>query len=750
MASPYQGTGLMPGIAEKARHMAGITNWVHPAVALLPPAGSAHLDMREETPDGEIQHQCELQFPEQAAGKDFSLAETAGLTVAKRKPPPFAVPIQNDGLMYSKDQLKEWGYSTYEAKYDDPEWLSQQFHREYTDPRENPNFFLNHEDPEFWNNAARKPHMKALLQSDDHWKLRRNTWLEQYQQVKESNDFRRELTESLEECSLATKRLLTPIIHCRPVESHLMNVVGQAKERGVPFPQLVETAENQRILMDFRNTFDHEGEAGIDRIFQGWHHREIKQKAETSNQIVKAESSMKEVHDGLSFATKYRKDGLVEWERGNHEDALKAWRLGCDALERIRVPYTHSSEQRFFSDVKLALLKNRALAALKLNSWQEALDSSEQVLKLDDQDHKAWFRKACALEGLGRLKEVEACLNMIDGIAVGRPDRDRLERETSAKREKVKALISKDELSQQRMFQLGLEKGLFSEERSERSSVESTQPLYLSGLEAKTKPQLDDLTRKRLTREGAEDMLKELEHAYSEPSFREQVRKLARDVQNKDEFTCYLARVALPVQKPVLEHWGFEATELGVIEMQCAIDDHSETLKRQAEATQRALFGEMYNAVRGKSTAPVLPEKERLKQAEKRLQRRLKKDDSADASDEEPQDIVKDASCLYAHWRQPVAAQAVQSGHVESAKRIAPVSPESHSSDSAVRAVSISAPAVSARKEIWAELSKAQKGNDARRLRAALEKAAQAGFSAVTIRSAKQALLKLGGSIEGL
>ena len=58
---------------------------------------------------------------------------------------------------------------------------------------------------------------------------------------------------------------------------------------------------------------------------------------------------MKEVHDGLSFATKYRKvrsaclflrhfltvaepmcwsahlqDGVVEWERGNAEDALKA------------------------------------------------------------------------------------------------------------------------------------------------------------------------------------------------------------------------------------------------------------------------------------------------------------------------------------------------------------------------------------------------------------------------------------------
>ena len=747
MAS-FEGTGILPGIAEKARHMAGITNWVHPAVALLPPASGSSVSCREEGPDGEIQHQCELSFPEQSVSQNFSLAETAGLTIAKRKPPPFAAP-ENQGLVYSKEQLKEWGYPTYDAKYDDPNWLSQQFQREYADPRENPNFFLNHEDPEFWNNAARKPHMKALLQSDDHWKLRRNTWLEQYQQVKESNDFRREIADSLEECSMGTRRLLAPILHCRPVESHLMNVLGQAKEREVPFPQLVESPENQRILMDFRNTFDHEGEAGIYRIFQDWHNREIKQ-SETSKQIVKAESSMKEVHDGLSFATKYRKDGLVEWEKGNHEDALKAWRLGCDALERIRVPHTHWSEQKFFNDVKLALLKNRALAALKLNSWQEALDSSEQVLKLDDEDHKAWFRKACALEGLGRLKEVEACLAMIDGIAVGRADRDRLERETSAKREKVKALISKDEASQQRMLQLGLQQGLFSEDRKDvvKNSLAIEAPPTVD-VKAERKPQLDDSTRKRLTKEGAEDMLKELESVYSESNFREQVRKLARDVHDKDEFTCYLARVALPVQKPVLEHWGFEATELGVIEMQCAIEDHSDcdSLKRQADATERALFGEMYNAVKGsKSTAyPSLPEKERLKQAEKRLQRRLKRDDSL-SDDAAPRDIVSDASRLYAHWR-PVQSKEAGAKERPAEAAAEPPGPTAPSSEVAP-GVASSQPV--ARKEIWAELSKAQKSSDARRLRSALEKASQAGFSAVTIRSAKQALLKLGGNVDGL
>lgn len=736
----------MPGISEKVRQMAGITNWVHPAVALLPPpsGSTAHLSFQAPSQDGEIQHQCELSFPEQSVGKDFSLAEASGLTVAKQKPPAFVAPASS-GPVYSKEQLKEWGYPVYDPKFDDPEWLSQQLQREQTDPRENPNFFLSHEDPRFWNNAARKPHMKALLQSDDHWKLRKNTWLEQFQQVKQSNDFRREVADALEECSMATRRLVGPILHCRPVESHLMQVVGQAKERGVPFPQLVETAENQRILMDFRNTFDHEGEAGIHRIFQDWHQREIKQSEERRSQlaIVPAESSMKELQDGLAFASKYRKDGLVEWERGNHEDALKAWRLGCEALQRTRVPDTHPSEQKFFSEVKIALLKNRALAALKLNSWQEALDSSEQVLKLDDQDHKAWFRKACALEGLGRLQEVEACLSMIDSIAVGRPDRDRLEQETMVKREKVKALIDRDQVSQQRMLRLGLQKCLFSEEREASTATNDAALEDAAQLPRVQVPRVDDLTRKRLTKDGAEDMLKDLELAYSDATFREQVRKLARDVRNKDEFSLYLSKVALPIQQPVLERWGFEATEVGVIEMQMAIEDHTkhcDQLKRRATQTQRVLYGEMYHAVHGNgsksSNYTALPEKERLKQAEKRLQRRLNREDS-----DEEQDVKQDASRLYAHWSRPSGA-AKPDGSQSTASTASQVEAE--------KATLQILPGPVNRKEIWAELTKAQKAGDVRRLRATLEKAVASGFSAVTIRSAKQKLLELGGNIDGL
>ena len=48
---------------------------------------------------------------------------------------------------------------------------------------------------------------------------------------------------------MATRRIVAPVLHCRPVESHLMQVVRQAAERGMAFHQLIETPENQRQRM---------------------------------------------------------------------------------------------------------------------------------------------------------------------------------------------------------------------------------------------------------------------------------------------------------------------------------------------------------------------------------------------------------------------------------------------------------------------------------------------------------------------
>ena len=42
------------------------------------------------------------------------------------------------------------------------DYVMLHFSKERVDPRENANFFVDAKDPEFWNNAARKPYAKAI------------------------------------------------------------------------------------------------------------------------------------------------------------------------------------------------------------------------------------------------------------------------------------------------------------------------------------------------------------------------------------------------------------------------------------------------------------------------------------------------------------------------------------------------------------------------------------------------------------
>merc|ERR1719281_655000 len=104
-----------------------------------------------------------------------------------------------------------------------------------------------------------------------------------------------------------------------------------------------------------------------------------------------------------------------------------------------------------------AVLRNLAQACIKLEKWAEGIEAADDAIKIDDQDHKAWFRKACALEGLGKIEEIEACLQQVDDISVGRTDRDRIQKETKLKREKILSIKEKDDKFQKRILMNGVE-----------------------------------------------------------------------------------------------------------------------------------------------------------------------------------------------------------------------------------------------------------------------------------------------------
>merc|ERR1712060_203710 len=169
--------------------------------------------------------------------------------------------------------MKEWGYPEYDPKFDDPAYLREQFKKEREDPRENPNFFLDTKDPMFWDNAARKPYAKALLDSEEHWKSRKDIWLQQNETVQDNNREREEVCMKLENCEAETKRIIAPIMKHRIVDVWLIQLNRQAKEDNTPFETLIERVENRETLKNFRQTIDFEGDEGAEYLFKAWDSR---------------------------------------------------------------------------------------------------------------------------------------------------------------------------------------------------------------------------------------------------------------------------------------------------------------------------------------------------------------------------------------------------------------------------------------------------------------------------------------------
>eukprot|EP00929_Paragymnodinium_shiwhaense_P071097 TRINITY_DN36119_c0_g2_i1.p1 TRINITY_DN36119_c0_g2~~TRINITY_DN36119_c0_g2_i1.p1 ORF type:complete len:607 (-),score=181.23 TRINITY_DN36119_c0_g2_i1:153-1973(-) len=553
---------------------------------------------------GEVRHEREV------------LPEVAAAAAVPKRRAGFNEALQQR-LEEKRALQKELGYPEYDPRFDDPDWLREQLRKENEDPRENANFFLDPSHPEFVDNLARRPYAKAILKTEEHRKHRKNVWLEQFRHIENMNNSRKTVAELLQDCAPETKRTLAPIMKYKIMDVFLANVELRARELGMAFEELLNEEDTQSAMKFLTSRLMAEGQKAADELMSEFDIRMVQVSDEFSAEEKKlappaTSLDAKALTDALNQGAKFKADGLAEWEREDVKEALESWRRGCHAIDVLNVAVDYEKQQTALGQLHAALLRNRAQAAIKLGFFTEALEASEKALELDDQDHKAWFRKACALEGLGRLELVEDCLQHIDEISVGRADQARLRKDTDAKRTRIAALQERSSAEQQRMLRRGFQQSLFSEDRAQRS-VDNVKPAGPPALGSKVGPAapLNNATRMRLTKDGARDLLRDLKDAYEDKSFKAQIRKLAHDVQHDTtEFLCHLGKVALPIQTPVLRRWGFDTTSRGVQEMTRAIQDHTRgsnadvKLRAEAEEVVRILYGPMYSATRG-STVPA-------------------------------------------------------------------------------------------------------------------------------------------------
>lgn len=514
---------------------------------------------------------------------------------------------------YAADFFEEdYGYPPWPEEMKDPSYFREEL-RKMSDPRYNRNFGRSIEDQEFWNEAARLPWAKVLMKREQHWTARRNVWLQQYNTVVRNNRGREEIGELLEECPVETKRLVAPILKYKVVEAVLLSVNEEAKATGVAFGEILQRPETLMELQSVRQRLDRGGSAeakylqdNLDAMMTRAMQVVAEEKRKREHARGRVLIDMQGLKVALDYAQKCKKDGLIEWQGGNLDDALASWRQGDEALRQFRAPAKCVNENNMIIDLHCAILNNLAQAAIKLGNWGEALDAADRVLQMRDDDCKAWFRRACVLEGLGRLADVHLCLDKIEEAAVGRADRDRIAHDCSRRREKIHRLEERHCADQQQMLQKGLRRGIFSCNRTNVQAEVAGRRLHAADAldrkgcdqQSKASTLVNGQDHKRLTREGAWDMLDALEAAYTEPWFVRRVDKLIRDVHfDPREFMRNLGAVALEAQKPVLERWGFEASRRGVLEMRAALRDSmqgptaDQKLKDRAEAVNKALHG---------------------------------------------------------------------------------------------------------------------------------------------------------------
>mmetsp|Transcript_80182 Transcript_80182/g.227004 ORF Transcript_80182/g.227004 Transcript_80182/m.227004 type:complete len:502 (-) Transcript_80182:106-1611(-) len=479
----------------------------------------------------------------------------------------------------------------------------------------------------FWGEFMRRPDAKRAQESEKQLTEKKKLWLEERQAIEERGERRKKVADALEECPADVKKLIAPMFHIRIVEQFMWEVYEdcwrnyeqtlpefRTETFGMSFGKRLKDERTMSELLHFRTNFQEGGEARMEDLERQMHaiNTEIALDEERKREVVPAPIDMHTLKELLEFGQQCRSEGNAKFKEGLYEEALEIYAQGDEAMKKWKVEKHLKNEHKWLTDNHIACLNNKAQAALRLELFQTALEASEAALKLDDEDHKAWYRKVQAQKGLGKFKEAEDSLAHLEDVAQWCPDRRRILKDCETERKKIKYQRAKHKHDTREMLGKAFEAGLFSLDR-ERELEEATKSLEAPPqkansltLEQPAKKQPLKIEAQKplernihLTAALAGDLMDELAEAYKQKWFQERVRKCARDSGfERSVFLMRLKDIAFDVQKPVLEKWGFEGNEHGVREMTAAIRDHAQNgqdmpdwLKQKQDRCLELLYG---------------------------------------------------------------------------------------------------------------------------------------------------------------
>lgn len=487
----------------------------------------------------------------------------------------------------------------------------------------------------------RRPDAKAVYHAEKRLQEKKQKWLEDRRIIELRGERRRLVADALEEAPAEIRKLIAPIFHIKMVEQFLWEVYDECERRNaqpdliqekVRFADRLQQEKSMRELRFFREQFQ---EGGVKRM------EELEKENETLTAAKQAvEDKKKEVQPQridmttlkqlLEYAQECKFEGNNLFKEGLYEEALSLYSQADEAMKKWKIDKHLKNEHKWFVDSHLSCLKNKAQAALRLELFQTALEAADAALKLDDEDHKAWFRKVQALKGLGKFAEAEEALVRLEDVGQWCPDRRRILKECEVERKRIQVAKAHNKHDAKEMLGKAFEQGVFSIDR-ERELEEAAKAIEVNN--AKSIEQGEAEQRKRvlypsphkplrveaekpkkqeavkapppverkiqLTAALAGDLMDDLAEAYSQKTFQDRVCKCARDSgYERSVFLLRLKDIAFEVQKPVLENWGFDGNEQGLREMTAAIRDHAvgekempQWLKEKQDKCLHLLYG---------------------------------------------------------------------------------------------------------------------------------------------------------------
>uniref|UniRef100_A0A7R9ZUQ8 peptidylprolyl isomerase n=1 Tax=Pyrodinium bahamense TaxID=73915 RepID=A0A7R9ZUQ8_9DINO len=506
--------------------------------------------------------------------------------------------------------------------------------------------------PEFWNKFMQRPEVQAAMRT----KLKYESYAEAAQRTKldklERKQRRYEIMHELMQCATNVKHLISPMFRYKITQQYLWKVLSEARKEGVLFCDKLRQPQIYHRLMAIKAEIT-AGPYGV----AGWQAEEEVEEDLMDKMVVEADCipggidgeapdrkqvlDKREIQGVLDFGQQIKSEGNEAFANENWEGALTRYCQGDEMLKNFRAEPHLEKENRELKQMHRACLNNKANAALKMDQWQNALRAAEAALRLKHDDEKALFRKAQALEGLGRTDEALEALEEVEQIAEDMDEefREAILDDVRERRQEIKDIDRRAARDFAKMFKAMGDKKVFAEGRfladgtSPPPALTGEQERKLKRMkdrqeyfDAKAKheveqrrkegkpliepPQEPDMPTpnkpavlgyrnmertRTITRAQAGELLEALLAAYGDPSFQRKVHADAKAVMYEYQpFLRRLKRTAFAVQEPILVKWGFDPSEEGLQEMMLCLSDHTlrdQKLRGLADETTKMLFG---------------------------------------------------------------------------------------------------------------------------------------------------------------